>query len=72
MIHDDKQRGQEKAKEKDDENNEEKKDDGEVYKLAAQFTRAIAPVILPMIQSLGDLADEEIDLSDLVGQADAA
>jgi hypothetical protein len=71
MIHDDKQRGQEKDKDK----NGEKKDkdqDAEVYKLAAQFTRAIAPVILPMIQSLGDLADEEIDLSDLVGQAEAA
>jgi hypothetical protein len=68
MIHDDKQRKLEKTKNGE----KEKKDDDDVYKLAAQFTRAIAPVILPMIQSLGDLADEEIDLSDLVGQPDAA
>ncbi len=68
MIHDDKQRKLEKTKNGE----KEKKDDDDVYKLAAQFSRAIAPVILPMIQSLGDLADEEIDLSDLVGQPDAA
>lgn len=67
MIHDDKQRKLEKAKD-----GEKQKDDDEVYTHAAQFTRAIAPIILPMIQSLGDLADEEIDLSDLVGQAEAA
>jgi hypothetical protein len=67
MIHDDKQRKLEKIKEP-----EAEKDEDEVYKSAAQFTRAIAPVILPMIQSLGDLAEEEIDVSDLVGQAEAA
>jgi hypothetical protein len=68
MIHDDKQRKLEKAMDGE----KEKKDDDDVYKLAIQFTRAIAPIILPMIQSLGDLADEEIDLSDLVGQPEAA
>ena len=47
-------------------------DDAAVFKQASQFTRAIAPVIIPIIQSLGDLADEEVDLSDLIGQAGAA
>lgn len=66
LIHDDKYGGAEKSKDG------ETKDEDEVYKRAAEFTRAIAPIILPMIQSLGDLADEEIDLSDLVGTAEAA
>jgi hypothetical protein len=68
MIHDDKQRNGEKVKAGE----KSEKDEDDIYKLAFQFTRAIAPIILPMIQSLGDLADEEIDLSDLVGQAEAA
>jgi hypothetical protein len=72
LLHDDKQhKGQKKSA--DDEKDEgDKKDDAAVFKRAAQFTRAIAPIILPMIQSLGDLADEEVDVSDLVGQAEAA
>jgi hypothetical protein len=68
MIHDDKQRNGEKL----NAGAKSEKDEDDIYKLAFQFTRAIAPVILPMIQSLGDLADEEVDLSDLVGQAEAA
>lgn len=68
MIHDEKLHKSHKG--------ESDKDDGKaddtVFKQAALFSRAIAPVILPMIQSLGDLADEEDDLSDLVGQAEAA
>ena len=65
MIHDDKQRGAEKAKE----GNGEKKEDDEVFRRASEFTRAIAPIVIPMIQSLGDLAEEELDLSDLIGKA---
>jgi hypothetical protein len=62
----------EDAEEGDKEDNGAKKDDAAVFKQASQFTRAIAPVIIPIIQSLGDLADEEVDLSDLIGQAEAA
>jgi hypothetical protein len=65
LIHDDKQHGGEKAKD----SNDGKKEDEEVFKRAAIFTRAVAPIIIPMIQALGDLAEEEVDLSDLVGVA---
>ena len=76
MIHDDKTHQPKKPAAEDAEGEKEdnggKKDDSAVSKQAAQFTRAIAPVIIPIIQSLGDLADEEVDLSDLVGHAEAA
>lgn len=65
LIHDDKQHGVEKAKE----SNGEKREDDDVVKRASAFTRAVAPIIVPMIQALGDLAEEEIDVSDLVGKA---
>jgi hypothetical protein len=65
LIHDDKQCGVGKVKDSD----AETKEDGDVFKLAAAFARAVAPIIIPMIQSLGDLAEDEIDLSDLVGKA---
>lgn len=35
-----------------------------------QFSRAVAPVLLPMIQTLGELGEDDLDQSDLVGQAD--
>jgi hypothetical protein len=72
LLHDDKQRRSQKSSSSDEKQEGEKKDDEVVLKQAAQFTRAIAPIILPMIQSLGDLVDEEGDVSDLVGQAEAA
>jgi hypothetical protein len=72
MLHDDKTRKSQKPSEDEEKGEAEKKDDDAVSRNAAQFTRAIAPIILPMIQSLGDLADEETDISDLVGQAEAA
>jgi hypothetical protein len=72
MLHDDKQRKSQKPSADDEKADTEKTDDSGVFKQAAQFTRAIAPIILPMIQSLGDLADEEVDVSDLAGQAEAA
>jgi hypothetical protein len=34
-----------------------------------QYTRAIAPILLPMIEGLGGLEDEDIEQSDLVGKA---
>ena len=58
LFYDDKQRGAEKAKE----GNGEKGEDDEVFRHASQFTRAVAPIVIPMIQSLGDLAEEELDL----------
>src|SRR5262249_7229728 len=70
MLHDDKQRKPPKPSSDDDAS--EKKDDTAVLKQAAHFARAVAPIILPMIQSLGDLADDEVDISDLAGKAEAA
>jgi hypothetical protein len=67
MIHDDKHHGAGNGKE-----GEGKKEDDQVFNNISAFTRAVAPVIIPTIQALGDLADEDIDMSDLVGQAEAA
>jgi hypothetical protein len=64
MIHDDKQRKPKKAASDGEQSENGKPEDSLVLAQASQFTRAIAPVILPMIQSLGDLADEEADLSE--------
>ncbi len=44
-------------------------DGDELQKRVREYTRAIAPIVLPMIQSLGDLANDELDLSDQVGEA---
>jgi hypothetical protein len=65
LLHDDKVRYETNGKGKGEQEN----DEDSVYKRALVFTRAVAPIVLPMIQSLGDLADEDIDVSDLVGQA---
>jgi hypothetical protein len=65
LLHDEKSRGIDQVKE----SNGEKKEDEDVFKRTAAFTRAVAPIIIPMIQALGDLAEDEIDLSDLVGKA---
>lgn len=72
LLHDDKQRRSQKPSSSEEKPEDEQRDDEAVLKQAAQFARAIAPIMVPMIQSLGDLVDEEIDVSDLVGQADAA
>ncbi len=48
---------------------EPKDEEDSVIKRVEVFTRAVAPIVLPMIQSLGDLATEELDESDEVGQA---
>jgi hypothetical protein len=65
LIHDDKQRSAEKIKGA----NGEQQDDEGVFKRAASFSRAVAPIVIPMIQALGDLAEEELDVSDQVGKA---
>lgn len=44
-------------------------DEDDLATRVSDFTRAVAPVILPMIQSLGDLGADELDLSDEVGEA---
>jgi hypothetical protein len=36
------------------------------------FSRAVAPVLLPIIQTLGELGDDDLDQSDLVGKAESA
>lgn len=76
MLHDDKAHSGKMSvvddREVQREENGEKKDDTLVFKHASRFTRAVAPVIIPIIQSLGDLADDDVDMSDLIGQAEAA
>jgi len=34
------------------------------------FSRAVAPVLVPMIQTLGELGEDDLDESDLAGQAE--
>jgi hypothetical protein len=72
LIHDSKQHPQKKSDDDEDATASKKGDDTAVLRLASQFTRAVAPIILPMIQSLGDISGDDVDLSDLVGQAEAA
>ncbi|MGH8208972.1 MAG: hypothetical protein ACREU6_05130, partial [Steroidobacteraceae bacterium] len=36
------------------------------------LTRAAAPILIPMIQALGDLGEDDLDESDLVGMAEPA
>lgn len=64
MIHDERQRGHDR-RHADYDSAEEV---STLRDRAAAFTRAIGPVILPMIQSLGNLTEDEIDLSDLAGE----
>lgn len=68
LIHDDRQR---KMNSKNTENDagDSSQDDISVEDRAGRFIRAVAPVIVPMIQNLGALAEEEADSSNLVGQA---
>jgi hypothetical protein len=40
-----------------------------LFTLVRQYTRALAPILLPMIEGLGGLEDEDIEQSDLVGKA---
>ncbi len=67
LIHDEKQH--KAALRKPSDSLEKEDDEGTIENRVALLTRAIAPVLIPMIQSLGDLAEEALDLSDLVGQA---
>ncbi len=69
LIHDDQQRRAGTKKSGNDSTLDLSDDDSTVERRAFELTRAIAPVIIPMIQSLGDLAEEAADLSDLVGHA---
>lgn len=64
LIHDEQQRKKEVQREAIDSEDEE----NTLSDRASAFTRAIAPVILPMIHSLGDLTEDELDISDLAGE----
>ena len=66
LIHDDAARQEDAKATADGSNDDPTDDENTVERRAALFTRAVAPVIIPMIQSLANLADEEIELSDLV------
>ena len=69
LIHDDKQLRVDRYKSGNGAALEMSDDETTVENRAAELTRAVAPVIIPMIQNLGDLAEKAVDLSDLVGQA---
>jgi hypothetical protein len=64
LIHE--QRGRTKT-ETDDEDDK----DGEagLRRRVQVVSRAVAPVLLPMIQTLGELGEDDIDVSDLAGEA---
>jgi len=64
LIHDEQQRKIQRERQEV----ETEDDENTLTGRAADFTRAIAPVILPMIQSLGDLTEDELDISDLAGE----
>jgi hypothetical protein len=54
------------------EGSEEKDADATLQSRVRLFSRAIAPVLLPMIRSLGELGEDDLEQSDLVGQATEA
>jgi hypothetical protein len=58
-------------KQRDDEDEDEEQDETEVNieKRVADFTQAVAPVLLPMIESLGDLEDEPVPAYSGSGEA---
>lgn len=64
LIHDEQQR----RNDREWQDRDLDEDENSLTQRAAAFTRAIAPVILPMIQNLGDLTEDELDLSDLAGE----
>ncbi len=59
----------EKSRRESDGNPASKDEEDTVENRVLETTRAVAPIVLPMIQSLGELATDEKDESDLVGQA---
>ncbi len=70
VIHDRKQ-AEAKEKKKATSHGEEPTEDDDLTPeaRAADLVRAVAPVIIPMIQGLGDLAEDSVDVSDQVGEA---
>ena len=48
---------------------EEKDAEASLQDRVRLFSRAVAPVLLPMIQTLGELGEDDLDQSDLVGHA---
>jgi hypothetical protein len=55
-----------------DENSHKPKDEDEdatpLHERVQDITRALAPFLIPMIQGLGDLGADDVDMSDLAGQ----
>ena len=39
-----------------------------LHEQVQKVTRAVAPFLIPMIQGLGDLGADDLDISDLAGQ----
>jgi hypothetical protein len=53
-----------------DESSAEKDGEAGLQDRVRTLTRAAAPVLIPMIQALGDLGEDDLDESDLVGMAE--
>ncbi|MEG9884226.1 MAG: hypothetical protein V6Z86_06350 [Hyphomicrobiales bacterium] len=68
LIHDNRQR-KTNSKKTENDAGDSSTEEMSAEDRAGGFIRAVAPVIIPMIQNLGALAEEEIDSSDLAGQA---
>jgi hypothetical protein len=64
LIHE--QRGRKKPTNEDE---EEKDGEAGLRKRIQVVCRAAAPILLPMIQTLGELSEDDIDVSDLSGEA---
>lgn len=67
LIHE--QRGRKKA---DTDDEDDKDGEAGLRKRVQVVSRAVAPVLLPMIQTLGELGEDDIDVSDLAGEAVAS
>lgn len=52
--------------------NDEKDSEASLRDHVCIFSRAVAPVLLPMIQSLGELGEDDLDQSDLAGMAEGS
>lgn len=67
LIHDQQQVRRRPASE---ENAEDKDAEAGLVERIKLLTRAAAPILIPMIQALGDLGEDDLDESDLVGMAE--
>ena len=67
LIHD---QQQVKRRPNSDESNDDKDAEAGLQERVRTLSRAAAPVLLPMIQALGELGEDDLDESDLAGMAE--